>query len=413
MRIAFVVPYMPNQIRTRPYNLICQMANRGHEITLYTLFSDQEEFESGQELKNYCEKIVAYPLPRYRSVWNSLKAIPTRSPLQAFFCWQPALLHELLIDVQKQNLPIDIVHIEHLRGIEYGLALKRKMDRGTPIVWDSVDCISYLFGQALRKKQGLLKHLMLRFELPRTEIYEGKLVDELRRILVTSDKDKAALLSLAAHKNIDHQPITVLPNGANLTYFSPDKQISRKPQTLVLSGKMSYHANIQMVRFFVDQVIPLIWEQKPNVQLWIVGKDPPQSIRALDKHPAIQVTGTVEDIRPYLREATIAVAPIMYGAGIQNKVLEAMACATPVVASSQATAALQTQAGKDLLIANTPEEFSSATLRLLNDAAYREQIGHTGRYYVEKNHDWFTIAGRLENIYQQEIDHLTKTGIKN
>ncbi len=147
---------------------------------------------------------------------------------------------------------------------------------------------------------------------------------------------------------------------------------------------MSYHANVTMVIHLVKDILPMVWNERPDVKLWIVGKDPPKEIRMLAKNSAICVTGTVDDIQAYLQQATIAVAPVAYGAGIQNKVLEAMACATPVIASSQAISALDVEASHDILVENDPMEFSKAILDLL---ANSEQSGFTwtGRQKICRN----------------------------
>jgi glycosyltransferase involved in cell wall biosynthesis len=135
--------------------------------------------------------------------------------------------------------------------------------------------------------------------------------------------------------------------------------------------------------------------------LWIVGKDPPKEILALAGNPAVTVTGTVADIRPYLQQASAAVAPLTYGAGIQNKVLEAMASATPVVVSPLAVAALAAQAGQDILVAKDSEDFAQGVLNLLSNPAYRRQVGEAGRRYVETYHQWDAIAGQLEGVYDE------------
>jgi glycosyltransferase involved in cell wall biosynthesis len=113
----------------------------------------------------------------------------------------------------------------------------------------------------------------------------------------------------------------------------------------------------------------------------------------------VQVTGTVADLRDYLRRATIAVAPVPYGAGIQNKVLEAMACGAPVIASEQAASALHARDQHDLLVAGSSEEFAHAILALLNSPARRADIGVAGRRYVERYHSWSASAAHLEQIY--------------
>lgn len=150
--------------------------------------------------------------------------------------------------------------------------------------------------------------------------------------------------------------------------------------------------------------MPRVWERRADVQLYIVGKDPDISIQRLGEHPQIKVTGTVNDIRPYLGSATAAVVPQLYGAGIQNKVLEAMACGTPVVATSGAVSALNTQAGVEVLTADTPENFASRVVELINNPTLQRQIGSAGQAYVKDKHSWSAIAGALEEIYLATID---------
>ena len=135
----------------------------------------------------------------------------------------------------------------------------------------------------------------------------------------------------------------------------------------------------------------------------IVGKDPPKEIGSLALHPAITVTGTVRDIRPYLQKATIALAPLTYGAGIQNKVLEAMACGTPVVTSPQAVSALNVQDRKDILVAQQPEKFAQLVIELLDNPDYCDEISLSSRRYVEENHRWGSIGTQLEGIYHEII----------
>jgi glycosyltransferase involved in cell wall biosynthesis len=215
--------------------------------------------------------------------------------------------------------------------------------------------------------------------------------------------DRRALLSLAP-VNSPPPNISVLPNGVDLAYFGPDSRVARQDATLVVSGKMSYHANVTMVLVLVNQILPLVWERRPEVKSWIVGKDPSNQIKNLSQDPAITVTGTVDDIRPYLRAATIAVAPIQYGAGIQNKILEAMACGAPVISTSQAVSALEAQPGQDLLVADQPAEFAQTILALLDDREQQRRLSAAGRRYVEQHHNWDYIAAQLEEIYLAAID---------
>jgi glycosyltransferase involved in cell wall biosynthesis len=153
--------------------------------------------------------------------------------------------------------------------------------------------------------------------------------------------------------------------------------------------------------------MPHIWEGRPQTKLQLVGKDPTAAIRRLaERDNRIEVSGYVPDMRDYLRVASLAIAPLVYGAGIQNKVLEAMACGIPVAASSQAVSALGAVPGRDVLVADEPQEIAAAALKLLENPPLNSQIGANGRAYVERHHDWNSIAAQLENIYRETIGNL-------
>jgi glycosyltransferase involved in cell wall biosynthesis len=288
------------------------------------------------------------------------------------------------------------------------------------VIWDSVDCISHLFEQAARESRNHFGKLVTRLELSRTRHHEGQLLHRFDHVLITSGIDREALLQLgrangkrlpAARPDGARRPsngarlardLTVLPNGVDVTYFKPGDG-SRASSTLVFSGKMSYHANVTMALHLAQDIMPRVWARRPEVKLQVVGKNPPRQVLALAAHPAVEVTGMVPDVRPYLQQATLAVAPATYGAGIQNKVLEAMACATPVVASAQAVSALRVKAGEDVMVASEPEAFSDAVVQLLDEPHRQRQLGQAGRRFVEAHHQWDHIVAQLEDVYHGVI----------
>jgi glycosyltransferase involved in cell wall biosynthesis len=183
-------------------------------------------------------------------------------------------------------------------------------------------------------------------------------------------------------------------------YFQPNPDVAKEPETLVFSGKMSYHANISMVKYLVSEILPLIWKQRPNVRLLVVGKDPSPDIRKMEENPLITVTGTVSDIRPSLWKSMVAVAPLVYGAGIQNKILEAMAVGLPVVTTSKALLSLRAIPSRDILLGDTPEEFSASVLQLLDNPDLGHKVGEAGRLFVQDHHDWGRISEKLAGIYE-------------
>jgi glycosyltransferase involved in cell wall biosynthesis len=406
MNILFIVPYVPNLIRVRPYNLLRALAAQKHQITLLTLWTDPGELNDIDHLKSFLTNIYAYQLGHWRSFSNCVRVLPTREPLQSAYCWQPELKENLfeLTANHSYKKYFDIVHVEHLRGIRYALELKKsRATQNIPIVWDSVDSITRLFDQTRAQSSRPFSRLMANFEYDRTRHLEALAPVNFDRTLVTSHADMETYLELADHPYDINSTFSVLPNGVDLDYFQMDESISREAATLVVSGKMSYHANISMVNYLISEIMPLVWKEKPEVKLWIVGKDPPRRIQNLAKSSLIQVTGTVPDMRPYLQRATAAVVPLVYGTGVQNKVLESMACGTPVVSTSLAIAALGVLPGKDLLVADRPEEFARHILSLIESPELQRSLGMAGRQYVEENHRWGTIAKQLEGIYHEVI----------
>ena len=399
MRIAYIVPYVPNQIRTRPYNLILQLAALGHEVSVFMLGSNRQDALDAQMLQSKCNHVYYHVQPIWRSILNCAAALPSHQPLQYVYSWQAGMAEQIAQCISEEKF--DIVHVEHLRGSRYGVFLKSRFPE-IPVVWDSVDCISHLFRQAASHSRSFFGKFMTRFELPRTVQAESDLICQFDHALITSIADRNAMLELVPSGHTPSQ-ISVLPNGVDTEYFYPNPALQRDAETIVFSGKMSYHANISMAKYLVEEIMPRIWKIRPAAGLYIVGKDPTADIQDLQKDPRILVTGTVNDIRPFLWRATVSVVPLLYGAGIQNKILEAMATGTPVVTTCGALSALEAQPGEHLLISDDPQGFSQAVLRLIQDPNLQKKIGDAGLSYVRAYHQWVSIASRLVHIYKQVL----------
>ncbi|MCC7129541.1 MAG: hypothetical protein IT297_04000, partial [Anaerolineae bacterium] len=144
MKLLFVVPYTPTLIRTRPYNLLRALARRGNRLTLLTLWTEPAELESAEQLRSELEAVHALPMPAWQSLANSLRALPTPEPLQAWYSWQPRLANRMtaLVESARASDPFDAVHVEHLRGAKYALHLRSKSPAKPALVWDSVDSIA-------------------------------------------------------------------------------------------------------------------------------------------------------------------------------------------------------------------------------------------------------------------------------
>lgn len=392
MNILFVSAYTPSRIRVRPYSFIKALARRGNAVTL-VCGTTPDDAPALEELRAICRRVVAVPTGKVQMAWNALRALPSRLPLQAALSFGPPLLEAVQHEVRRERYAA--AHVEHLRAAALGYALQ-----SVPAVLDSVDCISLLFERALRGSPSLKSRAMTMLDLARTRHYEAGYTAAYDRVLVSSPEDAWALelLQRELRPAAPVRPIAVVANGVDLDYFAP-QPVARHAETLVFSGKMSYHANVAAALFLGREIMPLVWAQRPTVRLVIAGSAPTREVQALAADARITVTGYVDDLRPYIAQAGVAVAPLRYGVGIQNKVLEAMALATPVVAASQVARALQATPGSDLLLAQEAEEYAQAILALLDDPAQRAQLGAAGRRYVERFHNWDSAAAHLEQIY--------------
>jgi sugar transferase (PEP-CTERM/EpsH1 system associated) len=389
MRILFVCPYSPSLIRFRSYNFIKALWRQGHDISLLCLVHDKGELENTEQLRQYCESVKTVHLSPYRSLVNCLLYAPSSVALQSAYCFSGTFSTAVRSTLDNQRF--DIVHVEHIRAA-YALP---DGTRSIPAVFDSVDCISSLYRQFAHDRPSRIGKLIAALEARKLVHYEPDQASRFDRVVVTSENEKSELKRLAPYLNID-----VVPCGVDLEYFDKTDGLGKRGE-IVLSGKMSYYANEAAARFFCSDVFPLIVSREPRATLTIVGSSPSKLVQRYGRAAGVTVTGHVPDIRPYVRSARVAVCPITVGAGIQTKVLEAMAIGRPVVATSKACRALSVTNGEHLLIADKPQEFADAVVRLIRDDGLAETLGRNGREYVETHHNWDDKARQLVETYQK------------
>lgn len=403
MRILFVTPYPPSRIRVRGYGFLTQL-RREHDVTIVAQCASEQELADVAKLREQGFEVVVVQELKLRSIMQSGMALVQTLPLQVAYARSQRFAQ--VVEQLCTQRDFDVVHVEHLRGI----ASMEQVARSRPLVWDAVDCISLLSKQTMKAGPSRKVRMVARLEHERTRRYEARMLKHLPQTVVTSERDRQAMVELrrthlgdlATSDEVLGKGISVIPNGVDLGYFRP-MQGERRKMNVVFSGKMSYHANVATALYLYQQIMPLIWEQRPEITLTIVGSKPPKAIQALASDARVEVTGYVDDLRPYVQRAEVMLSPMVYSVGIQNKVLEAMALGTPVVVAAQAATALGTTAGRDLLVAESAQEFASATLRLLDDADLHQTLSKHGREYVEQQHDWQKVTRRLTEVYEQAM----------
>jgi polysaccharide biosynthesis protein PslH len=384
LRILFVTPYVPSSVRIRPMAFIRELAERGHQITLVCLVQPQSEASYLSEVSSYCESVHAIYLQRYEPYVRAIASMATPTPLSVAYCSS----HQFRKTVEHlaHTHTYDLVHTEFVRATSATIHLNHH-----PKVLDFVDCMSLAYRRSINAMQvSSGQRAVAVIEWIKLRGYEKRMLQHYQQILVSSPVDRN---EFPAAKSVE-----ILPNGVDLNYFAYSNGNDRRPE-IVFLGKMSYYVNVASVMWFYKSIFSRIRKYRPDAKFLIVGRDPVQAIQDLARDPAVEVTGMVPDVRPYLQQAAVAICPMVSGAGIQNKMLEAMAVGTPCVATSLACQALAVEPGREVLVTDNAEDFANRVLYLLDHPIERQKLSEAARLYLENCHDWKLIGGRLEKLY--------------
>jgi glycosyltransferase involved in cell wall biosynthesis len=246
-------------------------------------------------------------------------------------------------------------------------------------------------------EKRLLRKLALYLETRSISRWERALGKSFSLITMTSSVDEAYMKRLAPWT-----ATLAITNGVDSDYFSASKESGNSGQ-IIFTGVMNYRPNEDAVLYFCKEMFPLIKREYPSVEFWVVGQNPSSTVQALSQQPGIHVTGTVEDIRPYLEAAAIFICPLRYGAGIKNKILVAMAMEKPVVATSISLEGIEAQADRDVLVADSPADFAAKVVSILKDGSLARRLGENGHRLVVERYSWKARAQVLEAAIEKLV----------
>jgi polysaccharide biosynthesis protein PslH len=388
MRILYITNGFPWPLTSgflRHYHFVRRLAPR-HEVTLLSIVGGDFRQEHIEGLEPYTSAIQTFrSTGRSRSPWRKA----TRRLADWTFAGGAEAAGRNLataVDALVRERPPDVVF---LSGRRTDPVLDRI--RGLPLVVDMCDATSSRLVGGLPYAAPTRRPL-LRVELARVRAVEKKLMRAGDRLLFASQRDLELLADGASSSRC-----VVVPNGVELDYWSrrTDELGSNE---VVFSGAMHYPPNADAAGFLIDRIMPRVWEREPNVRLTVVGRDPGADLVRRGADPRVTVTGFVEDVRPHLESAAVYAAPLRFAAGIQNKLLEAMAMELPIVTSGVAAAGLRTAERDDppVTIADEPDDVAAAILEALaRTRADRRPIAEARRYVAE-HFDWDRAADDLD-----------------
>lgn len=299
------------------------------------------------------------------------------------------------------NEKFDLIHFDHLHMGQY-----RECVNGLPCVLDEHNVESVILKRCAERERGFLKRLLFKSQAKKMVKFEAGLADKFTQCLVVSESDKQKLHELSGRR----ANISVISNGVDTECFKPilrDSPLQGQSleETLVFTGSMDWLPNSDAVLYFCKSILPLVWQKNKSVKFYIVGKNPTAQVKELGKKDArIIVTGSVEDVKPYMVQAGVFVCPLRIGGGTRLKILEAMAMEKTVVSTTLGAEGITYTPDKDIIIKDKPREFADCVLSLLKDKTKRDAIGAAGRALVCSNYDWKIIAKKLTDVYKELIN---------
>lgn len=390
LKILFLanrIPYPPYRgDKLKIYHLAKRLAKR-HELHLLTFTEHEEEKQYRGELEKIFQKVELVHLPRWKAALHCLQALWNPLPVQVQYFRSAALRHKLNALLQAEKY--DAVHVQHLRMAPY-LADNASLPR----ILDLPDAFSLYWERRSKMPRPFLQKLFENIEQKRVLRYE-QVLHRYDLALACSTEDLEYLQKL---HGVGH--LKLLSNGVDLDTFHEDRHDYFRNRTLLFTGNMDYAPNVDAVQYFVRELFPLILQRHPQTRFIIAGQKPvPQVLElASDK---VTVTGFVPNLADSYREADVVVAPLRFGAGTQNKVLEAMAMGVPVVCSHIGFKGLGIESGVGAIAETDPARFTDAVCRLLDDASYREQVGTRGQAVIRNRFGWDAIAAQLEHYFRE------------
>jgi polysaccharide biosynthesis protein PslH len=269
---------------------------------------------------------------------------------------------------------------------------------GTPSILAALDAW-HLNAAASRRLAPLVRRPVYAYEEWLVRRFESRALRPYHCVVVVSEEDAAALRTLDPALDVE-----VIPNGVDTVAFAPCDDLASEAGHIVFTGVMSWAPNVAAARFLARDVLPRVRAVRPDAHLSIVGRAPRPEVLALQEHDGVRVTGEVQEMRPWLCRAEVYACPMISGTGIKNKLLEALACGTPAVATTLACRGLGSQPGRDVLVADDSEGFAAAILRLLEDSRLGARLGAAGRRHVVARHSWDAVAEAYERVYVQAVN---------
>lgn len=389
MRILFLsnwYPYPPdNGSKIRIFNLISGLAQE-HNVTLIS-FKEPGTSQADKHMEEICEAVYVIPKKEYNAT--------SFSAIMGVLDQRPRVLVDRFMPEMNECIQDEIDHGNHDVIIASQMYMAAYLDgqRNIPAIFEEVEI--GVFEDAVTSSANALGKFRHQLTLTKMGAYYRNLFSNLSACTVVSEKEKKRLSRMIP----GYQPIEIIPNGVDLGFYRDFHSTPQKGQ-LIFTGSFTYRPNYEAMEWFTSQVFPKILSRFPDAQLTITGNS---STPHLSKSMGVNLTGYVDDIRPLIASSWVSLVPIFTGGGTRLKILEAFALKTPVIATSKGAEGLEVAHDIHLLIADSPEDYTQQTIRLLQDELLRERLVSNAYKLVEEKYDWAVIMPKFMDLINQVV----------
>jgi glycosyltransferase involved in cell wall biosynthesis len=389
MKILFAtsnLPYPPNSgANIRTFNLI-KLASKQHDISLISLVYEDEKIHIS-ELEKYCK---VYPIDVNIKKYGRLISLLSVYPYQTMIKYY-SKTYKILIEQIVQENKYDIIQIESL------LISANLKDINVPKVLDAHNIESDILFRTSKNNIFGLKSILNYLDYIKNLTFEKEIVQAMDACIAVSDNDLQKLIEMGTKKAI------IVPNCTDLSYYQETKKINFKPR-IVFTGLMNWHPNVDAMNNFCKVAYSTLKENIPDIELYIVGKNPTPEILQYDGVNNIVVTGEVEDVRQFVADSDVCVVPLRIGGGTRLKIIEYFAMKKPVISTSIGAEGILAIHEEHLIIEDDISKYPEKIIEIMNNRPLREKIVQNAHQLAQIKYSWDIYENDLNQLYLEILN---------
>ena len=382
--------------KIRTYHLLKQL-KADHQITYLTLDDGSAPADAPDNAAEYCHDLIRVPhstREKFSTGFYAELAVNMASPLPyAIRKYKSEQMTKAITEATSKD-HFDVVICDFLAP-----AVNLPRDLETPVVLFQHNVEASIWQRHYEVQKNAVKKRYLYWQWRKMQRFERDACRRVDCVIAVSEADAEMM-----QRDYGLAKVYDIPTGVDIDFFKPMNSAPARPNSLVFTGSMDWLPNEDAMQYFINDVMPLVRKTIPDLRLTIVGRSPyPSLVELAQRDSNIAVTGRVDDVRPYMEEATAFIVPIRIGGGTRLKIYEAMAMEKPVISTTVGAEGLNVNDGEELLLADTPEDFAKAAVRVLQEPAFARQLGMKGAQRVREHYGWNKVAEEFNSICRSAL----------